>query len=69
MPAHHASPAPSSARALGQGAEEFLDTQGGPRGTQKDMALSGVGAAAAQILLARLHDRQLAALESRRSGS
>lgn len=51
-----------AAMALGQGAEEFLGTQGDPWDTQKDMALAGVGAIAAQWTLARLHDRQLAAL-------
>lgn len=58
-----------AAIALGQGAEEFLGTQGDPWDTQKDMALAGVGAMAAQWLLARWHDRQLATLESRSSGS
>jgi putative membrane protein len=47
---------------LGQGAEEFLGTQGDPWDTQKDMALAGVGAVAALVLLSRWHDRQLAAL-------
>ena len=58
-----------AAIALGQGAEDFLGTQGDPWDTQKDMALAGVGAMAAQWLLARWHDRQLAALENRRNGS
>ena len=51
-----------AAVALGQGAEEFLGTQGDPWDTQKDMALALIGAMAAQWLLARRHDRQLAAL-------
>ena len=51
-----------AAVALGQGAEEFLGTQGDPWDTQKDMALAGVGAIAALALLSRWHDRQLAAL-------
>jgi putative membrane protein len=54
-----------AAVALGQGAEEFLGTQGDPWDTQKDMALAGVGAAAALGLLSRSHDRQLAALAAR----
>lgn len=54
-----------AAVALGQGAEEFLGTQGDPWDTQKDMALAGLGAAAALALLSRWHDRQLAALPSR----
>jgi putative membrane protein len=48
--------------ALGEGAEEFLGTQGDPWDTQKDMALAWLGAMVAQALLARWHDRQLAAL-------
>jgi putative membrane protein len=51
-----------AAAALGQGADEFLGTQGDPWDTQKDMALAGLGALAAQLGLARWHDRQLAAL-------
>ena len=51
-----------AAVALGQGAEEFLGTQGDPWDTQKDMAMAWIGAMAAQWLLARWHDRQLAAL-------
>jgi putative membrane protein len=51
-----------AALALGQGADEFLGTQGDPWDTQKDMALAGVGAVVAQALLARWHDRQLAAV-------
>ncbi len=53
-----------AAVALGQGAEEFLGTQGDPWDTQKDMALAGVGALAAQLLLARWHDRQLARVDA-----
>jgi len=52
----------AAALALGQGAEEFLGTQGDPWDTQKDMALAWIGAMSAQWLLARRHDRQLAAL-------
>ena len=51
-----------AAVSLGQGAEEFLGTQGDPWDTQKDMALAGIGAAAALLLLSRRHDRQLSAL-------
>lgn len=47
---------------LGQGAQEFLGTQGDPWDTQWDMFMALVGAVAAQLLLARLHDRQLARL-------
>lgn len=51
-----------AAVALGQGADEFLGTQGDPWDTQKDMALAGLGAVAALALLSRTHDRQLAAV-------
>jgi len=49
---------------LGQGAQEFLGTQGDPWDTQWDMFLALVGAIAAQLALARVHDRQLAALRA-----
>jgi len=46
---------------FGEGAHEFLGTQGDPWDTQWDMFLALIGAAAAQLLLAPMHDRQLAA--------
>ncbi|MCG6877090.1 MAG: DUF2238 domain-containing protein [Betaproteobacteria bacterium] len=46
---------------FGEGAEEFLGTQGDPWDTQWDMFLALLGAAASQLLLARMHDRQLTA--------
>jgi len=52
----------AAAVALGSGAEEFLGTQGDPWDTQKDMLFAWIGAMVAQWLLARWHDRQLAAL-------
>jgi putative membrane protein len=42
----------------------FLGTQGDVWDTQWDMFLAGCGAIAAQLLFARLHDRQLAALDA-----
>ncbi len=48
-----------SALLLGQGAQEFLGTQGDVWDTQWDMFLALVGAVAAQLALGRLHDRQL----------
>ena len=51
-----------AAVAIGQGAEEFLGTQGDPWDTQKDMAFAWLGAMAAQWLLARWHDAQLSRL-------
>jgi hypothetical protein len=47
---------------LGQGAEEFLGTQGDQWDTQWDMSLALGGACASLILLGRWHDRQLATL-------
>ncbi len=51
-----------SALALGQGAHEFLGTQGDEWDTQWDMFLALAGACASQLLLSRLHDRQIGAL-------
>ena len=55
----------SAAMALGGSAEEFLALQGDEWDTQKDMALAGIGALAAQLGLARLHDRQLQQMHPR----
>ncbi len=46
-------------------AEAFLGTQGYVWDTQSDMAFALVGAILAQVLLGRVHDRQLAGLASR----
>jgi putative membrane protein len=54
---------------LGQGADAFLGTQGDPWDTQSDMFMCFLGAMLAQALLARLQDRQLAALERERSAA
>jgi putative membrane protein len=51
-----------SALALGQGADEFLGTQGDPWDTQSDMLLALIGAASSLLLLSRTHDRQLGPL-------
>lgn len=51
------------ALALGQGADEFLGTQGDPWDTQSDMLFALIGAIAAMALFSRLHDRQLWRLE------
>lgn len=48
-----------AALALGQGAHEFLGTQGDPWDTQADMFLALVGAALALVALSRIHDRQI----------
>jgi len=44
----------------GNAAEAFLGTQGDPFDTQADMFMALVGACAAQLLLAGVHDRQIA---------
>lgn len=48
-----------AAMALGQGAEEFLGTQGDPWDTQWDMLMCLVGAALALVTLSGLHNRQI----------
>lgn len=45
---------------MGQGADEFLGTQGDQWDTQSDMCMAFIGAMIAVILLARWHDRQIA---------
>jgi len=47
---------------VGSGADEFLATQGDVWDTQWDMFLAFTGAIVAQLLLGRVHDRQLARL-------
>ena len=47
----------------GEAAEDFLGTQGDVWDTQWDMFLALTGAVVAQFTLARVHDRQLKALE------
>jgi putative membrane protein len=49
----------------GSAADDFLGTQGDPWDTQWDMFCALLGAIAAQLLLARWHDRQLARFSSR----
>lgn len=51
-----------TAVAGGSAADAFLGTQGDPWDTQWDMFTALVGAIVSQLLLARLHDRQIAGL-------
>ena len=51
-----------AAMALGQGADEFLGTQGDPWDTQWDMLMCLVGAAKALLALTGIHNGQLGAL-------
>ena len=48
-----------AALAMGQGADDFLGTQGDPWDTQSDMFCALLGALTSVILLARVHCRQL----------
>jgi putative membrane protein len=53
-----------AALAMGQGADEFLGTQGDEWDTQSDMLLALIGSCSALAAFSRLHDRQLAALSA-----
>lgn len=53
-----------TALALGQGATDFLGTQGDPWDTQWDMFMALVGGATALLTMTRLHDRQIMRLEN-----
>ena len=53
----------ATALIFGQGAEEFLGTQGDPWDTQWDMFMALVGAVTALLLVSRFHDRQIARLK------
>ena len=53
----------------GSAAEAFLGTQGDPWDTQEDMAMAGVGASAALLLLSRVHDRALSRVSFSGSGA
>ncbi|MES1196406.1 MAG: DUF2238 domain-containing protein [Steroidobacter sp.] len=59
----------ASALIMGQGADEFLGTQGDPWDTQSDMFMALVGAIVALMALSRLHDRQISRLPSVQAGS
>ncbi len=52
-----------AALALGQGADEFLGTQGYVWDTQSDMWYALLGASASLLLFSRWHDRQIAAVK------
>lgn len=49
---------------MGQGADEFLGTQGDPWDTQSDMFMAFLGALVSVLLLSRWHDRQIVRLRS-----
>lgn len=54
----------AAALSLGQGAEEFLGTQGDEWDTQSDMFFALIGSITALLLFSRWHDRQIAELMS-----
>ena len=51
-----------AALALGQGADDFLGTQGDPWDTQSDMFFALLGATSSLLLLSGMQDRQMARL-------
>jgi len=55
----------AAALALGQGADEFLGTQGDPWDTQSDMFFALIGATVAIVLFAAIQDRFIAKLDKR----
>ncbi len=55
----------AAALAMGQGADEFLGTQGDPWDTQSDMFMALIGSSTAIALLAGWHDRQLKPLRAK----
>lgn len=54
----------AAALVLGQGADEFLGTQGDSWDTQSDMLFALIGAVTALLLFSRAHDRQIQRLQS-----
>jgi putative membrane protein len=54
----------AAALALGQGADEFLGTQGDPWDTQSDMFCALIGALTALVTLAGVQDRQIRRLRA-----
>lgn len=54
----------AAAVTLGQGADEFLGTQGDPWDTQSDMFLALLGACSALLLFSRRQDRQIGRMQT-----
>lgn len=59
----------AAALILGQGADEFLGTQGYAWDTQTDMLMALIGACVALLTLSHLHDRQIAELPRSEHGT
>ena len=58
----------AAALSLGQGADEFLGTQGDPWDTQSDMFLALLGASFGLLAFARVQDRQIASIANAKPG-
>lgn len=58
-----------AAMAMGQGADEFLGTQGDPWDTQSDLAFALLGACVALLTLSHWHDLQIARANKRRNAT
>lgn len=56
-----------AALAMGQGADEFLGTQGDPWDTQSDMFFALIGAVVALLVCSRFQDRQIEKLTASRA--
>ena len=54
---------------MGQAADDFLGTQGDPWDTQWDMFMAFIGAITAQLVLSRVHDREIASVGTGRNTS
>ena len=50
---------------LGQGADDFLGTQGDPWDTQSDMLMALIGSTLAMVLLASVHARAIQRVQAR----
>jgi putative membrane protein len=59
----------AAAVALGQGADEFLGTQGDPWDTQSDMFFALIGGVTALLFFSRLHDGQIDRLPARQAAT
>jgi putative membrane protein len=57
----------AAALSLGQGADEFLGTQGDPWDTQSDMFFALLGGFTALLAMSTAHDRKLAALSDHKT--
>lgn len=52
----------------GSAATDFLGTQGDPWDTQADMAMAGIGAVTALVLMSAVHNRQIERMEQNHAG-